>query len=144
MKRFFSHPFLLKHFSQGIKFALCGSIGACIDLGSLTIFVEVFFLNPNIAFIFSTILAVVFVFIANKHFTFQNRERSYGRQAFKFALVYGASFVFNISLSSLFYWWGLYYLLAKVLAIGTVSLWNYSLSHGFVFKKNEEVDTVVF
>lgn len=142
--RFFAHPFLRKHLSQGLKFAVCGSIGACIDLGSLTVFVEVFGLNPNRAFVFSTFLAVIFVFLANKHFTFQNHERAYGRQALKFALVYGASFVFNISLSSLFYWWGLYYLLAKVLAIGTVSLWNYSLSHGFVFKKGEEVDTAVF
>lgn len=144
VKRILHHPFVRKHVSQGLKFAVCGAIGASIDLGTLTLLVEAAGMNPHGGFAISTFLAVVFVFLANKHFTFQNHEKKYAHQVLKFSLVYGCAVVFNISLSSLFFWAGFHYSLSKVLAIGIVAFWNYSLSHGFVFTKSEEVDTAIF
>jgi putative flippase GtrA len=141
--RFCSHPHVRKHVSQGLKFAICGGIGASIDLGSLTLFVEYGGIDPGIAFIPSVLLAVIFVFLANKHFTFRNHEKNYGRQAFKFALVYGTAIVFNLSVSWALLWLGLHYLIAKTAAIGIGAVWNYSLSHGFVFKKHERVEAAV-
>ena len=144
MKRFLHHPFVRKHICQACKFAICGSIGASIDLGSLTLLVELFDIAPQVAIVPSTLLAVIFVFLANKHFTFKNKERKYLRQALKFSLVYGAAICFNIGISWFFLWLGVHYFLAKVLAIGIVAAWNYVLSHGFVFRKTEEVDAAVF
>jgi putative flippase GtrA len=144
MKKIFQHPNVQRHLSQLVKFALCGGIGATIDLSTLTFFVEVLGVNPHLGFAISTLLAVIFVFLANKHFTFKNHEKKYVSQACKFAIVYGIAIALNISLSSFLYWVGLHYLLSKVVAIGTIAIWNYALSHGFVFKKKENIDSAVF
>lgn len=143
-----------KHASQLWRFAVCGGIGATIDLGSLSFFVEVLDIPPMIAFLPSSVLASIFVFLANKYFTFKNRDRKYGKQMLKFLLVYAFSMALNIGLSSLFFWIGTLLfaailrevfiaILAKVGAIGFGAIWNYILSHGFVFKSAEEADVVI-
>ena len=143
-----------KHVSQLWKFAIAGGIGSIIDLGSLTLFVEYFDIHPWYAFPLSTIPAVTAVFLINKFFTFKNRERKVGSQLLKFAMVYGVAIVLNLLMSYAFYWIGVRLLgdilrdvhialLARVGAIAIGAAWNYTLSHGFVFKKNEEVDAVV-
>jgi len=136
--------FFRRHFFQGLKFAVVGALGATIDLSSLTFFVEVLDIHPSIAFIPSTFLAVLFVFLANKHFTFRNLERRYGSQAMKFAVVYGAAICLNIGLSNLLLFLGLHYFLAKVLAIGTIAVWNYVMSHHFVFRKEQDAEVPLF
>lgn len=137
------HSFLRKHFSQGLKFAVCGGIGFTLDLSSLTLFVEYAGIDPRIAVVCSSVVGAIFVFIANKFFTFQNKEKKYGSQVLKFALVYGVSLVSNVAISNLMLWLGLHYVLAKIVAVGVGALWNYALSHGFVFKKKEEVDVAI-
>ena len=143
MKRILYHPVVRKHVSQGLKFAICGGLGASVDLGSLTVLVEVLEMNPHAGYVISTLLAVTIVFLGNKFFTFRNHEKRYLNQAMKFALVYGCAVIFNVGLSSLFFLGGMHYILAKILAIGIVALWNYCLSHGFIFKKSEEIDVDV-
>ena len=59
-------------------------------------------------------------------------------------MVYGVAIVLNVLLSNALYWWGLHYFLAKIVAIGVIAVWNYSLSHGFIFKKKDRVEKVVF
>jgi len=144
MRALLHHPTVRRHLSQGLKFVVCGAIGASIDLGTLTMLIEVGGMNPHMGFVISTLLAVIFVFLANKHFTFRNHEKKYAHQVLKFALVYGCAVVFNIGISSVFFWAGLHYSLSKALAIGLVAVWNYSLSHGFVFRKKDTVDAAVF
>lgn len=132
-----------KHVSQGLKFAICGGIGASIDLVSLTILVEFFEFSPHWGYVISTLLAVSIVFVGNKFFTFRNHEKRYVSQILKFALVYGCAVIFNVGLSSLFFISGIHYVVSKIFAIGIVAVWNYSLSHGFIFKKSEEVDVAI-
>ena len=140
MHRLLSHPFVRTHLSQGLKFAMAGGLGACIDLGSLTLFVEYFALPSRLAVIPSTLLAVSAVFLINKHFTFHNREHRYGRQILRFAFVYGVAICSNIGISALLITLGVHYLPSKIAAIGLGALWNYGMSHGYVFKK--KVDPV--
>lgn len=120
-----------------VKFAMAGGIGAFIDLGSLTFFVESLGMDERLAVIPSTLSAVVVVFLLNKYFTFKNKEKKLGTQAFKFAIVYGVAIVSNIGISTLLITLGFHYLLAKIGAIAVGAVWNYLMSHGFVFKKNE-------
>ena len=143
MKRILYHPVVRKHVSQGLKFAICGGLGASVDLGSLTALVEVLEVNPHAGYVISTLLAVTIVFLGNKFFTFRNHEKKYASEIFKFVLVYGCAVIFNVGLSSLFFLGGMHYILAKILAIGIVALWNYCLSHRFIFKKSEEIDVDV-
>jgi putative flippase GtrA len=137
------HPFVRKHVSQGFRFAVCGVIGMSIDLGTAAFLVEVFEWDPRLAYIPSTALAVVFVFLANKHFTFRNEARHYGSQFVKFAIVYGSAIAFNLGISYSLLWLGIHYLFSKIAAIGIVAVWNYTLSHSFVFRKREDVDVAI-
>jgi putative flippase GtrA len=143
MRRLLHHPTVRKHASQAIKFAVVGGTGAIMDLSSLTFFVEVMRVDDRFAVIPSTLIAVVFVFIANKYFTFKNREKNTASQALKFAFVYGVAIISNIAISALLITLGLHYFLAKVIAIGVGAVWNYALSQGFVFKQKGEVDVAI-
>lgn len=154
MRSLFHHRLVRKHFSQLWRFAVCGGIGASIDIGSLTLFVEYFHIPSRIAFLPSSLLAVTFVFLANKYFTFANHEKQYANQLLKFALVYGLAFALNLTITYGLFWVGMRMflgplreihiaILSKVLAIGFGAIWNYVLSHGFVFKKSEPIDIVV-
>jgi len=57
--------------------------------------------------------------------------------------VYGVSIMANAAVSNVLLWFGLHYLLAKIIAVGIGALWNYALSHGFIFKKKEQVDVAI-
>lgn len=131
------------HASQLWKFIICGGIGFVCDLTSLTFFVETMAVDERVAVILSSLVGAVFVFFANKFFTFRNREKSYGNQLVKFGLVYGVSIVSNALISNALLWFGVHYVLAKIVAVGVGAAWNYALSHGFVFKKKEQVDVAI-
>ncbi len=137
------HRRVRRHYSQIWRFLVCGGTGFMLDMSSLALFVEVLGIDARIAVILSSCIGAVFVFLANKFFTFRNREPA-GRQFLRFVVVYGISIVFNALLSNLLLWLGVQYLLAKMIAIGIGIIWNYLLSHGFIFRrKKEEVDVVV-
>ncbi len=148
MPRLLHHPTVRKHASQLWKFILGGGIGTILDLITVSILIREFQVSPYIAYIPSTIVGATFVFFVNKFFTFKNRGKSTRDQAMKFALVYGTAFCLNLVLA-----WGLLWvftnylfpatmaylaaMLARVMAIGLIAIWNYSLSHGFIFKEGE-------
>jgi putative flippase GtrA len=144
MASFLRHQSVRRHASQLWKFVVCGGIGFTIDLLSLTLFVEWFSMDERIAVVVSSIVGATFVFFANKFFTFRNTEQRYGSQITKFALVYGVAIASNAVISNLLLWFGVYYLLAKIIAVAIGAVWNYALSHGFIFKKSvpEEVAIV--
>jgi len=142
--RLLQHPNVRTHLSQGMKFIVAGGIGSTIDLLSLRFLVEAAGVDPRVGFFLSSAFGASFVFVINKFVTFQNHDRKIGHQLFKFAMVYGVAIVLNVLLSNALYWWGLHYFLAKIVAIGVIAVWNYSLSHGFIFKKKDRVEKVVF
>ena len=121
------HHKIRTHISQLWRFAVCGGSGFVIDLSSLTLFVEVMHVDPRIAVIFSSTVGATFVFFANKFFTFKNRERKTGQQAFKFMLVYGVAIAANAAIANLLILFGIQYLIAKVIAVGFGAVWNYAL-----------------
>ncbi|OGJ56346.1 hypothetical protein A3D88_01655 [Candidatus Peribacteria bacterium RIFCSPHIGHO2_02_FULL_52_16] len=144
MKRVLAHPFVRTHLPQGMKFVVAGGMGSLIDLSSLTFFVESLALDPRFAFVLSSCLGASFVFVVNKFITFGNREKKLAHQLFKFTMVYGVAIALNAVLSNALFWIGLPYLLSKILAIGVIAIWNYSLSHGFIFKKKDKVEPAIF
>ncbi len=143
MKKLLSHPFIRTHLSQGIKFMIAGGIGTAIDLLALTLIMQLLDVGPAYVFFVSSALGASFVFIANKFITFGS-QGSTKHEAFKFAMVYGVAIALNGAFSNLFHRFGVHVLLSKILAIGVIAIWNYSLSHGFVFHKKDRVEPVVF
>lgn len=130
--------FVKRHASQGLRFVIVGSLGAIVDLGSLHLLVTSGGLSPYIAQFGSTAMSVSVVFTLNKFFTFKSRAGRTAGQAARFAFVYGIAIVSNLLLTSLFLYLGFHHLIAKCFAIGMGILWNYSMSHAFVFKKQDK------
>ena len=126
------------HAVQAAKFIVCGLCGSVIDLGSLFMLVEYFGMDPNIAFIPSTLIAAVFVFLFNKYITFGRHEHSLMHQLWRFFVVYSVAFLLNVFFAIFFHWLGLYYIVAKAFAIGLVAFWNYVLSHSFIFVSSSD------
>ena len=135
MKRFFESPAARLHFLQVSKFVIVGSLGACIDIGTVAFLTRTYHVHPLIAGTISTFLSVTAVYFLNRYFTFKAHEAVKGQLA-KFVLVYGASIVLNIALYSAFVWLGLVPEIAKAVAIIIGAFWNYLFSHFFVFKKS--------
>jgi putative flippase GtrA len=129
------HPFFTRHLSQGIKFALVGGLGATFDFIALTILVQLLHVNEHVAFVISASSGAIIVFFINRTFTFRAAAGAYGQQLPRFAAVYGTAIVLNAALASFFFWTGFDYRFSKLLAIAVVAIWNYTLSHSFVFRK---------
>ena len=143
MRRTLYDPTFQKHFSQVWRFCICGGLGAVIDLSTTTFLVEYGHMAPQFAYVPSSLLAVLFVFLSNKYFTFRNHEKRVSGQVFKFVIVYSTAIIFNLLSSWFLLWLGVQYLLAKCASIGIGAIWNYCMSHGFIFKSGEKVDVVV-
>ncbi len=146
-------PAVRRHLSQLWKFGVCGGIGTTLDLIVVTILIRTYSISPYVAYVPSTIVGASFVFVVNKFFTFKSRSTRIGKQIAKFALVYGAAFGLNLLCSWTLLWFFSNYLfpkdklyfaamVARVIAIGIIAIWNYSLSHGFIFKEGE-VDAAI-
>lgn len=119
---------------QFFRFAVAGSIGACIDLSTLPLIVEFTPVPKEIAFAISSTLSVTFVFFFNKFITFRRRQiKGTGKQLIKFVVVYGCAIALNAAISSGFLWLGFHYFVAKVLAIGIGMILNFILSRTFIF-----------
>lgn len=140
---FFHRERLERHFSQGMKFAMVGGTAAALEMVTITILVSKLQINEAWAGGLSLIPSVTFVFLMNKHFTFKSREVRTGKQLVRFVSVYGFAILMNYVLYSVFlHALDIDYRLAKMTAIAIIALWNYTMSHMFIFKRGE-VDPAV-
>lgn len=130
---------LQRHTPQILKFCVTGGLGAVVDLGTLRLLVEYGHLTPQLGSVFSTLLAVIVVFLGNKYFTFGDRSTGFLKQMSKFAVVYVFAYTLNQAITLSLLWLGVYYLMAKAVAIGIGAVINYVLSHSFIFRKKHEL-----
>jgi putative flippase GtrA len=146
IKKLLSHPRVRAHAKQGLKFCVCGVLGATLEFSTIALLVHNMQMDPKIAFIPSGLASLVFVFFFNKYITFGSRDKKdTGNQTMRFAMVYGMAFVINYSIASGLYVLGSHVFAAtqevtvamgaKALAIGVTAFWNYFFSSTFVFKK---------
>jgi putative flippase GtrA len=139
MKRVLQHPLVMRHWSKFLRFAVCGGLGACIDFGTLLSLTRIAGWHPRYALFVSGVVSLVFVFLANKYFTFRETDdKRHGTQAGKFLLVYAMSALFNYILSLGFISVGAADFVAKALAIGIMMFVNYAFLHGFVFRRRRQ------
>lgn len=134
IKRILRHPHVKQHLSQGFKFGICGLTGFALELGTLTLLVEVFGMSKIIAKIPAMLLSVTFVFFFNKFITFKNKERS-AAQTMRFVVVYTFAAMLNYICYALLVSLGVQYQLASAIVVGVIAVLNYVLSHGFIFRK---------
>lgn len=132
-----------KYGSSFLRFAVCGGLGAVIDFSTLHALVAYARWSEEYALIVSTGLAMIFVFFSNRFFTFGVRGSGASGQAAKFFLVYMVAAGMNYTLSLGLVYAGMFYLLAKGIAIGTIMFFNFFMLRGFVFKKALMTDEVI-
>lgn len=144
MKKLLQHSFVKNHGSKFMRFVVCGGLGACVDFGTLHLLVAYAGWEEKHALLVSTGLALIFVFFANRFFTFRAHGSRAGKQVIKFLMVYLVAASLNYAFSLGFIAAGAHYLLAKAMAIGLVMFFNYFSLNGFVFKKSPVVADEVF
>lgn len=130
-----------------LKYAVVGTIGTIVDVGSLYAFVEYLQIPLLIATTLSFILAVINNFILNKYWTFQNKSSNIRKQFIKFLIValiglaltlmlmYLLVYVIRIPDMSFFQKTIPGYVLAKLLTSIIVLLWNFLGNKYWSFKE---------
>jgi putative flippase GtrA len=135
MKKLLNHPIVRTHGLQLLKFGLTGGAGSILDLGTLTVLTRVFSVPAEVAFLLSAFVGATFVFFVNKYFTFKHRSSAFLPQLLKHYTVYGPAIIANFLLSNALFL-VMPDLAAKFVAIGVIAVFNYLLSHHYVFKKH--------
>ena len=125
------------HIKQLFKFGITGVINAIVDLGLLTIFVEIIGLSVHRAVPLAGLIALTNAFFLNKIWAFRCRDVRYIRQYILFLVVYGSSFILGVAatifLVDVLHVW---YLLARFLIIPAAAFWNYIFLHTIVFRRS--------
>jgi putative flippase GtrA len=133
---------ILKHVDK-LRFALVGGFNTLLDFGILFLLVS-FGVDKIIGNFFSTSLAFIFSFFANKSFTFQSKGGNVKRQFALFLIItlFGlwvlqpiVIMVVSFSISSLHLNSSATLLISKFCATIVSLVWNYVFYSRFVFKK---------
>ncbi|MEW5745314.1 MAG: glycosyltransferase [Nitrospirota bacterium] len=117
------------------KYAVVGSIGTAIDLGSLYVFVAFLHIPILAAAALSFILAVINNFTLNKYWTFQNKSSNIRKQFIKFLIVSTFGLLLTEMLMALLvYALHIWYMAAKLVTSGAVLTWNFLANRYWTFK----------
>ena len=132
-----------KEVKRFLRFAVVGAIGSVIDIGSLTIFKEVFHLDTLIANTTSFLLGTINNYTLNRLWTFKDtRKGSVIGQFVQYASVSAVGLLLNdLLVTSLEGPLGLLfgspergYLPAKIFATGVVLFWNFLGNRFWTFR----------
>jgi putative flippase GtrA len=123
-------------FIKLLKFGLVGFSGLIVDFGVTYILKEKLKANKYLANGLGFCLAVVSNFILNKIWTFDDKSLAYFPQFLSFAAVaIGGLLINQAILFMLHERFKLNFYLAKLLAIGVVTVWNFGFSNFIVFSQ---------
>ncbi|HAI77297.1 MAG TPA: hypothetical protein DCM08_13760 [Microscillaceae bacterium] len=122
-------------YRQFIRFALVGFFSAAVEISSFTLLANVLKIDNLVANTISYLFTVVINYILSKAWVFESGKYSPRVEFLAFCLVAALGYVINQTVFWLVaYKLELWNVLAKVLAIGTVVMWNFFLKKFVVFK----------
>lgn len=132
-----------KELQKFIRFCLVGATNAAIDIGLFNILLSLK-LNPYLAGSLSFVVAATNGYILNRAWTFkEQKSQRVARQYFFFLFISTIGLGFN----NLILYLTLQHLdldnpvltanIGKILAVGIVVFWNYSMNRFFVFRTND-------
>lgn len=134
----------IKNKKQLERFAAVGIINTVLDFGLLFVFTSLG-LPVGVANIFSTSIAFIFSFFANKNYTFKSTDANVAREMILFVIVTLVglwvlqTIIIHLMLpflGEIFHSSSIGLLAAKLLATGISLIWNYILYDKLVFKKS--------
>lgn len=127
---------MIKHFvsKQFLKYVLIGILGTSLDFLLLYVLVEEGHTHYVLSAIISASLVIWLSFTLNKYWTFENREKDYLRQFFKYLASHSIGYLINLMiLVILVEGFGLWYIFAKVFATAAALIWNFLVTKKWVF-----------
>lgn len=126
---------IAKTYATFFKYAIVGSFGTAIDLGSLYLFVDLLHIHLLVSTALSFLLAVINNFILNKFWTFQNKSSNVRKQFIKFLIVSIVGlFLTEICMAFFVYGLTIWYMAAKLITSGLVLVWNFLANKYWTFK----------
>lgn len=120
---------------QFFKFCVVGGSGVFVDFGITYLFKEVVKLNKYISNSLGFLCAASTNYILNRVWTFENTDPDITAQYMKFLGIAAIGLAINnLTIYLLHEKWHLNFYLAKLLAIGVVTFWNFFMNYFFNFK----------
>ncbi|MHB1947163.1 MAG: GtrA family protein [Gammaproteobacteria bacterium] len=131
--------FIAKNKSSILSFSLVGLLTAAIYFSLFTLLWKILNVNYNIAISIAYLIAIVFYFFTNRHFTFKSNLHPMQGQAFKFLGMVIINYLVTLSVvHSSVELLTLPPYIGMILAIGTTTILSYLIAKFWVFKiKNQ-------
>ena len=124
--------FMSKNF---FKYVIVGFIGTGLDFLILYLLVEFWHLFYLLAALISIGIVIWLSFTLNKFWTFKNLEKRYFLQLGKYILAHSVGIGINLAILTLLVeFFGLWYILAKVIATALALIWNFLVAKKWVFR----------
>ena len=119
-----------------VKYAIGGATAAAAQLITLSALIEFFAMPKPIATTIGYLVAVAVNYTMQYYFTFLT-NRSHKSATWRFAAVTAFTTVLNLMVFSFFDQY-IHYMVAQMLTIASIFVFNYGLNRFFAFKKVEE------
>ena len=121
-------------FLQFIKFCVVGGTGVVVDFGITFLFKEKLKLNKYIANSLGFMAAASTNYLLNRWWTFRSHDPEVAQQYVQFVGISAIGLILNNSIIYLLNDKALLnFYLAKLIAIGVVTLWNFFMNYYFTF-----------
>jgi len=117
-----------------LRFAVVGGIATLIQFLILVALVELAHANKLIANAVGFVFAAAANYLMNRYFTFAGTRSHMGYAMLKFAVTSVIGLGINTIIFQTLMSFGLYYIIAWVLAVGLTLIWNYSAARLIVFR----------
>lgn len=118
-----------------IRFGIVGASGMVVDFGVTWLCKEKFRWNKYLSNSLGFVLAATNNFIWNRLWTFQSESKAVAREYISFfAIALIGLGLNNLIIYLLHDRWHLHFYLSKLIAIGCVTVWNFTMNYVFTFR----------
>jgi len=118
---------------QAWRFALAGAVATAVHFAVLVALVELGGLGPVLASTIAYCIGVIVSFSLNRRFTFEKRG-SLGATFAKYAALYAVGIFLNGAIMAALISWGMWYILAQIIAVALILSWNFLGARYIVFR----------
>lgn len=125
-------------FAQFVRYAVVGASMTVLDFGvylTLTLHSDAFAGRYVAAATVSFLCAVAVSFVLNNFWTFRHDHRGWHRRAPKFLTVATVGLALNAGILHLLVTFGLHNIIAKIIATGVVTGWNFTMQRRWTFRR---------
>ncbi len=133
---------ILKKHREIISYVIFGALTTLVDFVTYIFLTRVFSLNEDLANVFSQVVAIIFAFVVNKLYVFEDKEKKLRAIIFQF-LKFSSLRLITLTLNSLIFFVMTEFttindIIVKAFVSIIVIILNYIFSKLLVFKKTKE------